>query len=144
MVWFVYRNLVDERHAKTHCNDTRRATATLAAKKKKQRARRADDGTIETRSFETKAERSAWAERFTKGGVHYAVTPDIAPPMTQQISPAPTASGRKAARRAAWQARRISTAPFMMALLVLLGAAKLVGWPVELLLGTVWALWMWA
>jgi hypothetical protein len=105
---------------------------------------RADDGTIETRSFETKAERSAWAERFTKGGAHYAVTPDIAPPMTQQSSPAPTASGRKAARRAAWQARRISTAPFMVALLVLLGAAKLVGWPVELLLGTVWALWMWA
>jgi hypothetical protein len=42
-----------------------------------------------------------------------------------------------------WQARRISSAPFVTALLVLLGAAKLVGWPAELLLGSAWALWMW-
>ena len=104
---------------------------------------RTNDGTIETRSFETEAERSAWAERFAREHTHYALGTTTEPPVKQQIPSAPTASERKAARRAMWQARRISSAPIVTALLVLLGAAKLVGWPAELLLGSAWALWMW-
>ena len=105
---------------------------------------RTNDGTIETRSFETDAERSAWAERFAREHTHYASTSITEPPVKQQSPAAPTANERKAARRAMWQARRISTAPFAAALLVLLGTVKLVGWPGELLLGSAWALWMWA
>jgi hypothetical protein len=59
---------------------------------------RTNDGTIETRSFETEAERSAWAERFAREHTHYALGTTTEPPVKQQIPSAPTASERKAAR----------------------------------------------